>query len=419
MRPVDRPPPRLLAATSRVAPVMVLTAGLSGGIAVVTARQLGAEGRGALALMMAVVSITSILTSFGLNSAGRFHLVDPDTRVSLRSFTGLAAVLVAGEAIVAALGVWFGLPVTGLDVNVVDVGAGAAFGAAFLAAWLSRESLYAFGYTVRAALGSAGGSAVVLAIVGGLASADVQNYRPYIAALVIGSLAEIGFHAAKLRSENHVFRPQWNCREWRFLLRRGVPSLGLTAGQSMTFRVDRYIIGAVLGPGAVGIYSVAATLSEILRLIPSALGQVAFFRTASRSLQPKVLERARLILLLAMVPALAFMAIFAPQIVRMLFGSEFTSAVIPLRILLLGEIAIMSFQIDSRILTGLGALSSAGVAGMFGFAVVICADLILIPQYGMVGAAWASVGAYLGMGLLTRYLLHRRRHWAESATRQS
>lgn len=191
------------------------------------------------------------------------------------------------------------------------------------------------------------------------------------------------------------------------LLRRGAPALGLTAGQSLTFRLDRFVIAFLIGPVAVGIYSVAAAISEILRIVPAGFGQIAMFRTASRSIGQRELDRARRIILIVMIPCLATLAWFAPLVIDVTFGPEFNGAVTPLRILLLGEIAIMSFQIDSRILAGRGLTKASGVSGMIGLISVLILDIALVPRFEIAGAAWASVVAYSAMGV-SAYIFARR-----------
>lgn len=397
--------------------MMFLTAFLNAVIAVITARSLGPEGRGALAIVIALVSITALFSSMGLNASGRFHLVAPNHLVSLGSYMGVACALVTLEVFVSGGIAVIALPAAGLDVTHNRAVVVALYGGTFLAGLLCRDTCNAYGYTFRAAAGNALGSAIALLSISSLSLTHVQNVDYYVLALAGGSLVEVVAHLHKLHAQGKSFRPRIERGEWITLIRRGWPSLGLTAGQSLTFRADRYILGAFAGPAVVGVYSVAATLSEMLRLIPSALGQVAFFRAASATASHRALDRARVLLLVIMAPALVVLAWLGPWLIDLLFGSEFSGAALALRILLIGELAIMSFQIDSRVITGLGSARAAGLAGMIGLATVLIADFALIPSYEMTGAAIASVVAYIAMGVAARILLLRVRGGAHTSQR--
>jgi O-antigen/teichoic acid export membrane protein len=89
------------------------------------------------------------------------------------------------------------------------------------------------------------------------------------------------------------------------------------------------------------------------------------------------------------------------------FGQEFRSAVLPLLILLVAEVAIASFHLDSACLAGSARLRAAAGAALVGLTVVVLGDLLLIPRFGLQGAAWASVLAYSAMALRARRALRQ------------
>jgi O-antigen/teichoic acid export membrane protein len=102
-------------------------------------------------------------------------------------------------------------------------------------------------------------------------------------------------------------------------------------------------------------------------------------------------------------------AIFAiaPFAIDLLVGPKFAGAIMPLRILLVGAVLLSSYQLDAYSLAAHGRIGLAGGATLVGFVVVLVSDLLLIPAYGIVGAAWASVGAYGAMAVLARILVRR------------
>ena len=182
--------------------------------------------------------------------------------------------------------------------------------------------------------------------------------------------------------------------------------MGVNAGQSLTFGRPLHH-RFLLGPAAVGIYSVTSTISEVLRIVPGSVGTGLAIQLAFRHSSLNEARRTRTTMLFLMVPPLVILGWWAPEIVLFVFGPEFEGATLPLRVLLFGELAIMSFQIDSRQLIGLGQLWRAGVAGLASVLCVVGLDFALIPQFELVGAAVASVLAYFLLGALARMMLRR------------
>ena len=409
----------LLRSTSRVAPMMFGTTAVNGGIAIITARGLGAGGRGELALIVAVISATTLLTSIGVNTAGRYHLVSTADFIDLSDYLGLTAILMAIETLISMAVTWCTFEIIGADLSIVGLFISGAYGAAFLAALQCRDAVNAFGFTTQASAISGIGSVVTGILTISLMFSGSTSVIMYAASVGLGSAVEFCTHLAYLKHHGHSIHLQFRIEPSLRLLRRGAPALGLNAGQSLTFRLDRFVIGFLLGPAAVGIYVVAAAVSELLRLVPAAFGQVAFFRSALGTLQPGELMRARRLLLLAMIPPLLLLAWFAPVLITFAFGSEFEGAVTPTRLLLIGELAIMSFQIDSRVLSGIGATTVAGISGMIGLTSVLVLDLMFIPPFGLIGAAWASVFAYIAMGASAWIFVLRHERKRGSATPHS
>lgn len=397
----------LIRSTSSLAPVMVLTAVLNGLIAIVTARSLGVEGRGQLVLLIAIVSATTLIVSAGVNVSGRYHLVSQSQRIALSEYLGLTFLLALAVAAICPVVVVVSFRVSDTVASTTLIFVSVVYGAFFIAALHCRDAINAFGHTTAASALSGLGSGVTIATALILGWRGSESVPLYAGAFALGSMIETAAHLALLRRLGHHVALRLDRGSAFMLLRRGAPALGLTAGQSLTFRLDRFVIAFLIGPAAVGIYSVAAAVSEILRLIPAGFGQIAMFRTASRSIGQEELDRARRFILLAMIPCLATLAWFAPLVLERAFGSEFGNAATPLRILLVGEIAIMSFQIDSRILAGRGLTKASGVSGLIGLVSVLILDLALVPHFDIAGAAWASVFSYSAMGV-SAYIFARR-----------
>jgi O-antigen/teichoic acid export membrane protein len=277
------------------------------------------------------------------------------------------------------------------------------------APFLLNAAINAYGFTARAAAVDATGTISQLVLTAGLFLAGQRHVDAYVAALIAGNLVQLVLAVRALRPAAGTLRPRFDRSTWKPVIRTGLPGIAVDLSAILTFRLDRYLIGLFLDPAAVGIYSVAATAPELLRLPALAMGQPIFHRLAAKTARVDDFARTRRLCLLA-TAALAIVAYaVAPFAVRSLFGRDYEGAITPLRVLLLAEFGITLFYIDGACLAAaFGHLRDAAAAAVSGCLVVVVADLVLIPTHGVVGAAWGSVLAYSVTGLVARGILRRR-----------
>jgi O-antigen/teichoic acid export membrane protein len=173
---------------------------------------------------------------------------------------------------------------------------------------------------------------------------------------------------------------------------RAVPG---SLAERLQFRLDSFIVNAVVGVRATGIYSVTSGLAETLWYIPNALGVVMFSRAvdarADAARVAAALTRATVaVTIAAAVPAF----VFGPRLVRAVYGSQFTDAGVALRFILPGVVAYSIVAILTRYLSGRGRPGTTTLILLAGLAVNGVANLVLIPRLGINGAALASSLSY-------------------------
>lgn len=178
-------------------------------------------------------------------------------------------------------------------------------------------------------------------------------------------------------------------------LRYGGRSVVGTLAERLQFRADAFIVNALAGVRATGIYSVTSGLAETLWYIPNALGVVMFSRAvdpaADAGRTASILTRTTLALsILLAVPAAAF----GPRLVRFVYGSEFADAGVALRLIIPGVVAYSVVAVLSRYLSGRGRPGLGTLILLFGLAANVAANLVLVPRYGILGAAIASSLSY-------------------------
>lgn len=159
-----------------------------------------------------------------------------------------------------------------------------------------------------------------------------------------------------------------------------------------------------------GIYNTAAIVSHQLLALPGALLTVVFPFVAQHHdnvplLQNRYRELFRKLGSAAIV--LALVAGIAAPYFFMLFGDNFNSSVQPFRVLLIGFVARCLYVLDNTFLDGLGRTDLTFFSGVSAAMITIVLNLICIPRWGMMGAAWATTSAML-FSLIVRQIVVRR-----------
>lgn len=165
----------------------------------------------------------------------------------------------------------------------------------------------------------------------------------------------------------------------------------------LNYRADMLIVNLFLNPTAVGLYSVAVAAGETLWLISYAASTVLFPKVAGetedgkkRQITPFV---ARSVLLFTASGAL-LLFLLSRWFVTFLYSSSYAGAIAPLRALLPGIVALAVWRPLANDLAGRGKpllnsyIMAVSVAANVGF------NVLLIPRFGVEGAAWASTISY-------------------------
>lgn len=162
-------------------------------------------------------------------------------------------------------------------------------------------------------------------------------------------------------------------------------------------RLDFAIVGVVLGPASLGVYTVASRFAELLRLPALAANYVLLPRFAGLRRDEAAAEARRALHSVAWIPTAAAvpLALAAPVVLPLAFGPAFHSGVVPALVLLAGLAGGGVNGVVGAFLYGIGrpGLNSIGI-GM-GVVMTLVLDIALIPTFGVTGAAVASSIAYL------------------------
>jgi stage V sporulation protein B len=95
---------------------------------------------------------------------------------------------------------------------------------------------------------------------------------------------------------------------------------------------------------------------------------------------------------------------FAKDIVTLIFGDSFVYAVLPLQILIIGTVIFGLVKAIGSSLAGIGRVDVNLKITAFGAMVNIILNFLLIPLYGIVGAAIATITSFIIIALSIIYL---------------
>lgn len=161
-------------------------------------------------------------------------------------------------------------------------------------------------------------------------------------------------------------------------------------------RTDQVMLASILGQQAVGIYSASVRLTEIWYVFPSIVVSSVFPRILleMRS-NPDRANRATDLLLFgfAVVSLLvaAAVSLFSINIVSSLFGLDYLEAAPVLSIHIWSSLFVFSGLLSSRWLVAMSMQRFVLISTALGAIVNIGLNYLLIPLYGVAGAAWATL----------------------------
>ena len=181
------------------------------------------------------------------------------------------------------------------------------------------------------------------------------------------------------------------------LVRQGLPFYPGTLSQFLAARADVYLLAWLLAePSApLGFYSMAVAMAEIVYLFPNAVSTFFFPHVAGAAREDsdrQVATVSRVTLLLTGAVALVLVPIAAIAIPLLLPGFE--PSLPALYILLPGVVAISVSQVVSGYVAGLGRPGLASAVSIGALVTNVTLNLILIPRFGIAGAAAASLASY-------------------------
>jgi O-antigen/teichoic acid export membrane protein len=200
-----------------------------------------------------------------------------------------------------------------------------------------------------------------------------------------------------------MFRP--SLRSFRssaqVLFSYGIRSYGIDLCGTMALYVDQALVVRMLAPEIMGIYVVALSLSRMLNAFHTSVIMVLFPKAVS---QPKEVVRemtSRAVRMSTVFTTLIgiVIAVLGPQVLSLLYGSEYRQAATVLRILVAEVVLSGATLVLSQAFMALGRPGVVTALQVTGLTLTVPLMIALVPRFGIVGA-----GAALLLSTTARFI---------------
>ncbi|MFT5258921.1 MAG: O-antigen/teichoic acid export membrane protein [Saprospiraceae bacterium] len=188
----------------------------------------------------------------------------------------------------------------------------------------------------------------------------------------------------------------------------------------VNYKADIFLVNFFMSPASTGVYVIAVVLAEKLWLISTAVSTVLLPRLSQLSSDEATRKRltpliSRLVLIVTLISSTA-LALAAYPLVWLVFGEKYMESVLPLLILLPGIVMIGGARVWANDIAARGRPEINMYVSLITLATNIIGNVILIPRFGLTGAAMATTIAYLICSLVTLVVYTRltSNKWTET-----
>ena len=382
-------------AASFVVSGLILGLGMITGV--VLARSLGPQARGELAAILLWPSLLAALGSLGVADAVLYHAArrsDP-----LGTIVGTSLLIALAQSLILGIGALLVVPAV-LSLRGIDAPITVYLSLLYIPLFLVTDYLIfvlagiqRLSWFQALRLSWVVISAAMLTalwLTGGLSvrSAVLVYLATFALIIAVASVLVIPAGGLRLRYSHQLAKS---------LLSFGIKSHLSTASGVLNQRVDQLVISVFLAPTALGTYVVAVAISSVPAVVGSAIALVVFPRVArlqaGRARDAMARRTVQLTLFTATVIAVVLM-VTVHWLVGFLVGSAYRDAVNIARVLIVASVFLGMSSTLTALLKAVGRPLQAGLGASLALLVTVAGLILLVPPYGLMGAAVVSLAAY-------------------------
>ena len=383
---------------------------------------LGAFGQGELALYTNFILLSSLLLGAGL-PAGIVHFIAARKIEQKQVLSILLTVLLIGFALLLLIlsilqsatllstfiptlfhhnSVWFWLMLLHLLLVLLNI---------FLSSILQAEALFG-----KASYILISGSITLLLLYAlryfAITGIHIPPLNWILLALISSQLIQLFFFLRQVYTTNpdYLHLEQIQIGAIRPLIQFAFLAFMTNLIQFLSYKMDIWFVNYFHGKQLTGIYALGVSLAQMLWLLPSAIQSVLYAFISTHTDRQLIIERTikttRQIAVYAISAGITGY-LLSIYLVPILFGEEFRESVQCIGLLFIGVVPFCLSMAVSGYFAGTGRVRINLYSAILGFIVCMAADLLLIPSYGILGAAIASSISYISTVTFLLVKFHR------------
>lgn len=164
-------------------------------------------------------------------------------------------------------------------------------------------------------------------------------------------------------------------------------------------KIDQVMIGKMIDTTSLGIYAAGVKIAEIWYFIPAIICGVMLPAIINAKVKDHTLYKTRIKKLFLLIIGLSFIIalfefVFAKYLILMLFGKAYTGSIVILQIYTWAGIIVSAVMVAQQYLITENKTKVIMGSSFFGALINVMLNLILIPKFGIMGSAWATVISY-------------------------
>ncbi|MFQ5707891.1 MAG: flippase [bacterium] len=242
-----------------------------------------------------------------------------------------------------------------------------------------------------------------------------NNLRTALAIVIVRLVSDFGAAAVSLNYLKRDIRLTKKLNQFwlRRLLSFGKYSFGTTIGNLIHARTDTLMIAYFYNPVALAVYNSARGIADFFRTFVQAANMIVLPR-ASNLFAKSDIKGVRtiyfkgIIFSLILVFPIALIMLSVPKfILNLAYGGKYQESASILQILAFASLISPLGTIGSSVAAGIGKPNLTFIAMWLSVLVNIGLNLLLIPQYGAIGAAYATLAAIVIGGFAITRFVHR------------
>jgi len=200
----------------------------------------------------------------------------------------------------------------------------------------------------------------------------------------------------------------------RRLLSFALPLIAFTVTLQALLSLDLLLVKRLISGEEVGYYTAAANLAKIPYIMLSALGAAVFPAIAGSGSSSRItlryIRESFRYLLLLLLPATILLSAASRHVVSLFYSPRYLAAADPLSILVAGWGLFSLFSLLTTGINATGGVRATLLLTLPLLPLALFANLVLIPEYGMRGAAISTtITGAAGLLMVTAYLVFRYR----------